>query len=105
MGTQAALRLGIALMPVIERVVGTCKRVYSMQLNRWILRSPQVLRWVFTLKLLRGSAKTERVVVYVCVRNIGYMTGIGVHVSGCQEGVYISAYKLAVASLPPGMGD
>ena len=51
-------------------------------------------------KLLQGSAKTERVVIYVCVRDV---TGIGVHINRCREGAYISAYKLAVAPFPPGM--
>jgi hypothetical protein len=55
-------------------------------LDIWIIQSPQVLRRVSILKLLQGCAKAERVVIQVCVRNVGYITGIGVHVNRCREG-------------------
>ena len=76
-------------------------------LDIWIPRSPQGLRRVSMLKLQRGhrSVKTERVVIYAFVRNIGYITGIGVHVNRCREGAYISAYKVEVTPFPLGMDD
>jgi len=57
------------------------------------------------LRLLRGSAKTERVAICVCVQIVGYITEIGLHVNRCREGAYISAYKVEVALFSPGLDD
>ena len=87
MRPQTALRLGSAFLPVVVRDAGTWNWVYSLwSLDIWIPQSPQELRRVSMLKLLRGSAKTnqtDRVVRYVCVWNGGYITGIGEHVNRC----------------------
>ena len=37
----------------------------------------------------KGSVKTGRVVLQIGVRNVGYVTGIGMHISQCREGAYI----------------
>ena len=85
--SQAALWLGSALLPAVVRDAGTWNWVYSLWLfDIWIPQSPQELRRVSMLKLLRGSVKTnqiDRVVIYICVWNDGYITGIGVHVNRC----------------------
>ena len=94
---------GSALLPVVQRDVGSSEWVYSLCLpDIWVPGSPQGIRRVSMLKLLRGIDKIERVAIYVCVRN---MTGIGVHINRCREGAYMSAYKWAVAPFPLGMDD
>jgi hypothetical protein len=83
MRTRAALRQGRALLPVVESEVGSLKWVYSLRLlDIWVIQSSQGLRRM--LKLGR-SAMTEQVVIRICARNVGYITGIGVHISRWRE--------------------
>ena len=98
MRNQAVLRQGSALLPIVRS-----SWVYSLRLpDIWVPRSPQGIRRV---SMLREIAKIERVVIYVCVWDDGYITGIGVHINRCREGAYMSAYKSAVAPFPLGMDN
>ena len=98
MRTQAVLSQRSTLLPVVEINIGSRTWLYSRRLLDILilLQTPR-------LNQLRRSVKRERVVMYIGVRNVGYITGIGVHINRRRKGAYFSAYKLAVALFR--MGD
>ena len=98
MGTQAVLSQRSTLLPVVERNIGSRTWLYSRRLLDILvlLQNPR-------LNQLRGSAKRERVVMHISVRNVGYVTEIEARINRCREGAYFFAYKLAVALFR--MGD
>jgi hypothetical protein len=89
MRVWTVLKQRAALLPV---GVGGKIWVWSRQLpNKHIFQRAQRVRRVTTVKLQHGSG---RVVIHVCVRNIGRSTGIGVYISRCRED---ATHKLSTA--------